>query len=251
MSKLRIGAIFSLLNLPRGFRRAPDAAPAGIAPEKPTRNFAAFFQHLKTLGFAPDYCIDVGAAGGTKIIYSSFPDAFHFVFEPLPDFREELEKTLKPYNHEIHFCALMKYPGEKSLLRHPDRYGSSLMHKSKKNLENQVSVRVDTLDNIVGKDRVSGDVLLKTDCQGADLFVLKGGVETLKKASVVIVEASLFRFWGEHHPDFMEIVRFMNNRGFALYDILDGLYRPCDNALGQVDLAFVRDDGPFRKVHHW
>jgi len=249
MPKPKIGNFFSFLKPSRNPGPAPEAA--GRTYEKPTRDFAAFFQHLKRLGFAPDYCIDVGAAGGTKIIYSSFPDAFHIVFEPLPDFREQLENTLEPYKHEIHFCALMKTPGEKSLLRHPDRYGSSLMHKNKKSHDNQISVKVDTLDNIVGEDRLSGDVLLKTDCQGADLFVLKGGVETLKKVSVVIVEASLFRFWGEHHPDFTEIVRFMQNRGFALYDILDGLYRPHDNALGQVDLAFVREDGPFRKTHQW
>lgn len=250
MPKTRMGNLFSALKTTLS-RAGAAVRPGAETPETPTRDFATFFRHLKRLGFAPDYCIDVGAASGTEIIYSSFPDAHHIVFEPLPEFRPQLEAALKPYKHETHFCALMKNPGEQNLLRHRDLYGSSLMHKNRKNTENQVSVKVDTLDNIVGKDRLSGDVLLKTDCQGADLFVLKGGVETLKKTNVVILEASLFRFWGEHHPDFIEIVRFMNNRGFALYDILDGIYRPYDNALGQLDLAFVREDGPFRKVHHW
>ncbi|MAW81642.1 MAG: hypothetical protein CMI63_15495 [Parvularcula sp.] len=217
----------------------------------PTRNFSEFFKHLKSLGFAPDYCIDVGAASGTRIIYESFPEAYHIAFEPLSEFHAELEKSLKPYKHEIHHCALMNKPGEETLLRHPDRYGSSMMHRRRKTYKNLIPVPVETLDAMVGKSRLSGDVLIKTDCQGADLFVLKGGRQTLSKASVVIIEASLFRFWGDHHPDFFEIIRFMHNHGFALYDLLDGIYRPYDNALGQLDLAFVKEDGPFRKNHQW
>lgn len=219
--------------------------------KQPTRNFSEFFKHLKSLGFNPAYCIDIGAASGTHVIYQAFPDAFHIAFEPLSEFHEELKKSLKSYKHEIHQCALMGQPGEKTLLRHPDRYGSSLMHNNRKNYKNLIPVPVETLDRVVGKDRISGEVLIKIDCQGADLFILRGGRQTLSKASVVIVEASLFRFWGNHHPDFFEIIRFMNNHGFVLYDLLDGIYRPYDNALGQLDLAFVKEDGPFRKTHQW
>ncbi len=219
--------------------------------KRPTRNFSDFFKHLKSLDFKPSYCIDIGAASGTQIIYEAFPDACHIAFEPLPEFHDDLEKALAPYKHEIHHCALMAKPGEDTLLRHPDRYGSSMMHRRRKNYQNLIPVTIDTLDAKVGAERVSGDVLIKIDCQGADLFVLRGGRKTLSKASVVIVEASLFRFWGDHHPDFFEIIRFMHNHGFALYDILDGLYRPYDDALGQLDLAFVKEDGPFRKAHQW
>ncbi|MEZ5892059.1 MAG: FkbM family methyltransferase [Parvularculaceae bacterium] len=220
--------------------------------ERPTRDFKAFFEHLKkNKKYNPTTCIDVGAASGTIEIYQAFPNAHHIAFEPLPEFHKTLEQALKPYSHEIHHCALMEAPGEKVLLRHADKFGSSLMHKRKGEAEDLISVPVDTLDNVMKDKELKGEVLLKTDCQGADLFVIKGGLNTLRYANVVIIEASLFRFWGEHQPDIYDIICFMKERGFALYDILDGIYRPKDHALGQVDLAFVKENGRFRNVHHW
>ena len=208
--------------------------------------------HLKSVNdFSPECCIDVGAAKGTKTIYEAFPDALHIVFEPLPDFHEALAESMAPYRHEIHHCGLMDAPGDRTLLRHPDRYGSSLMHKRMAGSKNLVDVSVCTLDDVIGERKFPGGLLLKTDCQGSDLLVLKGGEKTLMQADVVIVEASLFRFWGAHHPDLFEIMQFMKEREFVLYDLLDGLFRPSDGALGQLDLVFVREDGPFRQSMKW
>lgn len=226
------------------------AAPAGV--ERPTRSFESFFEHLKKVNeFSPSLCVDVGAAKGTTPIYRAFPDAYHIVFEPLPDFHAVLAETMKPYRHEIHHCALMESDGDRTLKRHPDQFGSSMMHRQKGNDGYLVDVPVRTLDGVLGNRAIDGDVLIKTDCQGADLHVLQGGEKTLKVASVVIVEASLFRFWGAHHPDIYEIIQYMYDRNFVLYDLLDGLYRPSDGALGQLDLAFVKRDGAFRQSIRW
>ncbi len=35
------------------------------------------------------------------------------------------------------------------------------------------------------------------------------------------------------------------------YDVCGLAYRPLDNALAQLDIAFVREDGPFRRHHHY
>jgi hypothetical protein len=43
-----------------------------------------------------------------------------------------------------------------------------------------------------------------------------------------------------------QVIEFMQQQNFAIYDVLEPLYRPLDLALWQVDLAFVRKDGPFR-----
>jgi len=37
--------------------------------------------------------------------------------------------------------------------------------------------------------------------------------------------------------------------GFVAFDIILGWNRPLDNALGQVDIVFVKEDGCFRKDH--
>ncbi len=237
---------------PKTYESASIDQPAQSRLERPTRSFEKFFDHLKNVNnYNPACCIDVGAAKGTTAIYKAFPEALHIVFEPLPDFHAALAETMKPYKHEIYHCALMEKESERTLLRHPDQFGSSMMHKRKGRDSDLVNVQVHALDDVLSEKTINGDLLIKTDCQGADLYVLKGGEKTLDKASVVIVEASLFRFWGPHHPDIYEIIRYMNERNFVLYDLLDGLYRPSDGALGQLDLAFVKRDGPFRQNVKW
>lgn len=219
--------------------------------KRPTRSFPEFFVHLKSLGFDPKVCIDVGAATGTLSIYEAFPKSTHYAFEPLPDFQEALNKNLSAYAHVVKSCALSDEVGVRTLLKHADLFGSSLMHLREESDERLVEVETSTLDAEMAEVDLSGHVLLKTDCQGSDLMVLKGGLKTLESCDAVIVEASMFRFWGAHQPDFYEIVEFMKAKGFVLYDLLDGLYRPLDAALGQVDLAFVKDLGEFRRRHYW
>ncbi|MGV6803646.1 MAG: FkbM family methyltransferase [Ruegeria sp.] len=223
-----------------------------MGPERPTRSFEDFFSHLNSLGFNPRTCIDVGAAEGTPSIYSAFPKAYHIAFEPLGDFLPKLEKTLAPYAHEIRRCALMDKPSERTtILRHQHLFGSSMMHQRDNDAANVEEVEVSTLDSELKNTDLSGDILLKTDCQGADLLVLKGGTEVLKKVDIAIVEASFFRFWGPHQPDFYEIIEFMKTNGFVVYDFLDGLFRPSDNALGQIDVVFVREKGALRSNPYW
>jgi hypothetical protein len=62
---------------------------------------------------------------------------------------------------------------------------------------------------------------------------------------------SFFKFWGNHHPDALEIFNFMNEQGFVIYDFLDGLFRPLDGALGQIDVVFVRKDSLLKKDYKW
>lgn len=218
---------------------------------RPTRTFEDFFEHLKRLNFRPSICIDVGAATGTPSIYRAFPDALHVAFEPLPDFQGELKATLQPYKHIIRKCALSDSEGQTTLLRHNDLFGSSIMHSRDNQDADVVETRKSTLDVELSGIDLTGPVILKTDCQGSDLLVLQGAAETLETCDVVIVEASLFRFWGPHQADVFDIICYMQSRGFALYDLLDGLYRPRDAALGQIDLVFVKERGHFRKDHYW
>lgn len=219
--------------------------------DSPTRDFARFFTHLKSLDFAPATCIDVGAANGTPSIYSAFPDARHLAFEPLQEFQDSLHSTLAPYNHRIFSVSLMDQPGEQSIVRSDDAYGSSMMHSLADGHEKLLTVRVDTLDHALADEPLDGPCLLKTDCQGADLAVIKGGAQTLAKCDVVILEVSLFRYWGPHHPDFHDIISYMHDRGFVVYDLLDGLFRPLDGALGQIDVVFVKEHGGLRASSHW
>ena len=231
---------------------APDKVGTVKAVKpRPTRTFSQFFEHVKSLGFNPMTIIDVGAARGTPDLYRNFPDAYLVLFEPLSDFVPELENIVSTRAGEYHVCALMSESGSSTILKSADKFGSSMMHRIEDTHDQRlVPVNVYTLDEMI-KPELQSPMILKTDCQGGDFDVIRGGSETLKKCEIVVMEISLFQFWGEHHPKPLEILNYMNDKGFVLYDFLDGLFRPYDNALGQLDMVFVRENGMFRQCHLW
>ena len=220
---------------------------------KPTRTFVEFFWWLKNvMGFHPEICVDVGAAGGTPSINRCFPDALHLAFEPQPDFIDELKRELEGFKHEIFQMALMQNPGEMLITIPSNAYAATLMGNQETSAADpRYTVPVSTLDIQLGERLDGKRVLLKTDCQGGDLDVIKGGVQTLKHCDVVIMETSLYRFWGDHHPDFYDIVFYMRSQGLVVFDILDGAFKPSNRALGQVDLVFVHENGPLRPHNRW
>jgi hypothetical protein len=48
-----------------------------------------------------------------------------------------------------------------------------------------------------------------------------------------------------------EVLAFMAERDFFPYDVFGGYNRPLDNALAQLDIAFVKREGPFRCDHRF
>lgn len=48
-----------------------------------------------------------------------------------------------------------------------------------------------------------------------------------------------------------ELIEFMGERGYEIYDIAGYLRRPFDGALGQVDLAFAKREGILRRSNKW
>ena len=218
---------------------------------KPTREFTDFFYWLKNeLNFYPDICLDVGAAWGTPAMSRSFPKAKHIAFEPIPSFIPKLKEELADLDHEIYQMGLMEEPGVMKITLPENLYTATLMSKNT-NSSKMLDVEVSTLDLVLKKTLEGKKVLLKTDCQGGDLAVIKGGKKNIQNCDVIIMETSLYRFWGDHHPDFYDIVSYMKSEGFVVIDILGGLFKPNNRALGQVDLAFVKENGPLRPDHSW
>jgi FkbM family methyltransferase len=231
--------------------RTDSSATAADPAPSPTRTFTEFFDHVKAQGFVPKTVLDIGVARGTPPLYSAFPNAYFVLVEPVEDFIPDLKKIVSRYRGEYHVCALMAKPGHSTILKSKDLHGSSMMHRLADTDNRLQDVEINTLDGLVGDRDLEQPVLLKTDCQGGDFDVVKGGEKTLERCDLVILEVSLFKFWGAHHPDPLDILNYMSDRGFVIYDFLDGLFRPFDNALGQIDIVFVRRDGMFRQSHSW
>ena len=75
--------------------------------------------------------------------------------------------------------------------------------------------------------------------------MLAGARRSLDRIDIVIMEVALISSM-EGGPDFFDVIKFMKDAAFYLYDIIGGDIRPLDGSLKQVDLVFIRDDNPWR-----
>jgi FkbM family methyltransferase len=212
-----------------------------VNSRRPTRNFAEFFRHVKRLGFNPATVIDVGVAWGTDDLYEAFPRAAFCLIEPVAEFEPEIKTLARKYSVEYVISAAGSEAGELTLNLHADPRQSTILAR---NAVEQRKVSVVTLDSL-WMDK-PGPILLKVDTEGQELRVLEGAVGILQKASLVILEARLISY-ADGLPEFAEVVAFMASRGFHLYDLLDGGYRPLDGALEIMDLVFVPEGSAFRR----
>jgi len=206
--------------------------------------------HIGDLGFRPQTVIDVGVASGTFELYDAFPDAGHLLIEPLAEFEETLQGICRKYKAQYVLAAASNETGRATIHVHPDLQGSSFLREIEGEYVdgNPRQVPTITIDEVVANRGLRGPFVIKVDIQGAELMVLEGARVTLSQTELVILEVSLFGTL-VGGPMLHDMVTYMRERGFVVYDIFGGLFRPLDKALAQVDIVFARENGPFRRVH--
>lgn len=212
----------------------------------PVRDFRLFFKHLKSIGFDVRTVIDVGVAFGTSPIYDAFPRARYFLIEPVAECRPVLERLTQRLNAEYFLVAAGAENGEVTFNVHDDISGSSLFKQAEgRALDGEARpTPMRRLDSLLPR-QLEHPVFLKVDTQGAELEVLKGLGTRLDEIDLLILETTMMPM--RHGiPQFADIVRFCDEAGFAVYDILEGHMRAFDGALAQIDLAFVRKDSTLR-----
>lgn len=215
----------------------------------------ATLDRARDLGLAPATVVDVGAAFGTfaRECAAVFPAARYLLVEPLSECLPALQALTRELQRaDVFPCAAGPAAGERVLHVHPDLGGSSFFEEHEDSDVNGVPrvVAVETVDAIVARADAAGPFLVKVDTQGAELEVLAGAAATLQRTEMVIAEVSLFRFFAGG-PLLHDVVAFMRSREFVVYDVAGHLRRPLDGALAQLDLVFVREDGPFRQHHEY
>jgi FkbM family methyltransferase len=227
-------------------RRKRVETPAGT----PRASMSGALRQLTSLGFKPATVIDVGVATQTLQLYQEFADSSFLLIEPLVEFEPFLRKTCASYRAQYVLAAAGETPGTATINVHPDKDGSSLLKEvegaSVDGMPREVPVV--TIDQVCAKKGLAGPYLIKGDVQGAELQVLAGAERTLRETEVVILEVTLFgtMIGG---PQVYDVVAQMKRYGFVVYDMWGHNYRPFDNALCQLDMGFVREQGRFRESH--
>ena len=95
-----------------------------------------------------------------------------------------------------------------------------------------------------------GTEIFKVDAHSAELDVLLGASSILGDTEFVILEIPLFQFF-KNGPQFFDLVSFMKQQGFVVYDMFGPQYRLLDGAMSAMDIAFGKESGRFRKCHHY
>jgi len=207
-------------------------------------------RHLKSMGVNPKTVFDIGVADGTEDLYQAFPKSHFVLVEPLKEFEPYMLSMTEKYDLEYVVAAASDTEGSLAINVHPDLCGTSLMKEVEGKPVDGEERTVPTirLDQFSTGKGLSGPFLIKIDVQGAELKVLDGATEILGQTEAIILEVSLFGFF-VGGPQFIDVVNYMQQRGFVVYEIFDARNRPLDGALGQVDMLFVKEDGVLRKNH--
>jgi FkbM family methyltransferase len=207
--------------------------------------------HVKSLGFDPDVVFDCGAFIGrwAKDANQLFPSAKLVLVEPNSEVYPQIVEHTTEFESQTTLikAAVGQFAGTMNLNiwenpKHNNKTtalaASSLLNHVQGEATRSVAVDVKTIDEIAENTGLTPN-LLKLDLQGAELPALKGAVQVLKSCELCIIEFGCLEAYKERTTP-AELISFMNDRDYGLYDIVDVRYRPFDGAMMGGDFFFVK-----------
>jgi FkbM family methyltransferase len=206
---------------------------------------------LKAFGFVT--VLDIGANVGdfAYTIRPLLPAAQIYSFEPLPDcYQRMLEHLPDKAKFQAFNVGLGDQTGELEFQRSDHSPSSSFLkmaaaHKSafpSTAGSQTLKVRVERLDDIAAQLTITAPLLIKIDVQGYEAHVLRGGENTIRRASALIVETSFATLY-EGQPLFSDVYDILTRWGFTYLGPLDQFCDPHDNRPLQQDSLFVKRSG--------
>lgn len=208
-----------------------------------------FLRHIGRAGLTPVSVFDIGVAEGTPWLYRAFPAAQYVLVDPTRESLPYMRKWARRLEAEIWNFALGDASTVMTINVRPSIGGSTFFEEvGGCELKGRYEVEVKRLDEVAGE--IARPALCKIDVQGAELSVLRGMGERLGDFDIVIVESSFIATL-QGTPEFPEVVQYMAENGWVPYDIVRISRRPLDEALAQVDVAFVPEDSRLRADRRW
>jgi FkbM family methyltransferase len=188
---------------------------------------------------AGQYAMGMRKTGYTKKIVS---------FEPLSSAFEGLKKAAaNDGDWTVNNCALGNEDGKSIIHIAGNSYSSSILNMLPQHEESapaskyigQEEITIRKLDSVfrsyAGED---AGVMLKIDTQGYEKSVLDGAVESLPAIRVIQLEMSIVPLY-ENEMLYLEMIGFLDQKGFQLFSLENGFSDPVSGQLLQVDGIFV------------
>ncbi len=215
---------------------------------------STFLADLHARGLRCNVVLDVGANRGdwTRLAHSVFPEARFVLIEPQHEMAGYLDALCTPGSNCRWFeVGAGSTSGELTLTIWDDLVGSSFLTPDRDGGDRPTRVvPIVTIDELLAREGYARPELVKLDIQGFELEALRGATGVFEVAEMFVMEVSLFEFLPDT-PLLAEVVAFMEERDFVVYDVAGFARRELDGALGQLDLCFARRDGLLRKSSEW
>lgn len=204
------------------------------------RGFQVAFSKLKDLGHQPAVIYDVGASDGSwsMDLADIYPKSKYLLFEPLSEHEASLRCCLAKHPAwEYHACALGAENSTMSLHVHG---GQSSFLESEQWKGHAQEVKILSVDSAMDKGLLPQPELIKIDVQGFEMEVLKGAETALKSCAFLFLELSWLQIY-EHGPYAGEVLGYLAERGFHVFDICTYSMRPRDGRLTQSDILLAHE----------
>jgi FkbM family methyltransferase len=200
---------------------------------------------LKLFGFEPINILDIGANKGKWSLLVKkkvFPLANYTLIEAI-DY-DELS-SINNFSNMTSMIVLLDEKVGKVIWNEMRNTGDSIYKENTSYFDDCQKIERDTTTlDITFQDKKYFD-LIKIDCQGAEIPILKGGKNTILNTSVIILEMP---FMGEYNigvPNFFEHIKYMDEIGYQVYDIIE-MHR-AEDILIQIDIIFLKKGHIFEK----
>lgn len=213
------------------------------------RGFLHAFQRVRKLGAAPRLVLDGGASTGvwTRQCLSVFPEASYLLIDPLEENVAPLSQLAANPRVQYWRGVLASSAGEIPFHLHGDQ-SSPLASQFSQDPATLVPAR--TLDSFLGNELDAPPDLIKLDVQGYELEILKGAEECLRSTEFLLLELSYRQIY-EGGPLAHEVIAYLGERGFRIYDICTYTQRNSDGELAQSDVLFARETSRVFQSERW
>ena len=173
---------------------------------------------------------DVGAHLGESIEFFTniYPKCRVISFEPNPEsFQNLMSKGYKNVSvvqeglsNKIgkakYYKQTMSHLGGLKKINHDSE--DSLGY-AKQALNEEIQIKINTLDNYCKTHKINSIDILKIDVQGLEVEVLQGATNILKSTKVITLELSLYDFYENTESPLLQIEELMKLSGHGLWDI--------------------------------
>lgn len=193
-------------------------------------------QELRARNIPMETIIDVGVREATPDLIALFPDKKHILFEPVEEFSAKIRMNYRNIDYTLVTAPVSDNEGEVTLQVRSMLEGTAITHStivaSQADSKDKRTMKAVTLDGYLSRNPQRSPYLLKIDVDGFEMQIMKGGLETLRNSSVVIIEAP--------RKQLTTRVVHLEALGFEIFDLVEPCYY--DKCFWQCDAIMIKRD---------